>query len=466
VPSSWAEGLLITLTAWGAFAFGGTYPWAYWPLAAAAVTVSVLSRLANAAHRSLDLRPLVVAFTLFAGAVAVQLLPLPSRWFASVSPAALELVNTFEMGAALRLARHPTSIAPHQTLVGLTLFVSFALLMVGSARLFTMRGPATTANAIAVIGAVLAIVGIIQKPLFGAEIYGFWTPQEGYMPFGPFVSSNHFAGWMVMALPLTIGLLLGRIVRAMRHVKPTVRDRLLWLSSPDASRLLLLAGAAAVMALSIALTLSRSGIAAGLFALVLLGVVAIFRQSGTGGRTLVLSAVVLVIFAIATWAGVDRIAKHFAEVDSDLNNRWGTWADAASIAASFPLVGTGLNTYGVASIYYQTHDLRHSYSAAHNDYLQLAAEGGVLLVVPALLCIAAFAAIVWKRFKRESSTSGYWLRVGAVTGLCAIALQETVDFSLQMPGNAVLFAVLCGIAMHASPERTSAGSAGQTGGTG
>jgi hypothetical protein len=30
-----------------------------------------------------------------------------------------------------------------------------------------------------------------------------------------------------------------------------------------------------------------------------------------------------------------------------------------------------------------------------------------------------------------------------------------VEFSLQMPGNAALFAVLCGIALHASPERTS-----------
>jgi hypothetical protein len=47
------------------------------------------------------------------------------------------------------------------------------------------------------------------------------------------------------------------------------------------------------------------------------------------------------------------------------------------------------------------------------------------------------------------------VRVGAVTGLAAIALQETVEFSLQMPGNAVLFAVLCGIALHGSPHKKS-----------
>jgi len=52
----------------------------------------------------------------------------------------------------------------------------------------------------------------------------------------------------------------------------------------------------------------------------------------------------------------------------------------------------------------------------------------------------------------------YWIRVGAVTGLVSIALQETVDFSLQMPGNAALFAVICGMAVHRAPvtARTTA----------
>lgn len=90
---------------------------------------------------------------------------------------------------------------------------------------------------------------------------------------------------------------------------------------------------------------------------------------------------------------------------------------------------------------------------AHNDFLQLAAEGGLLLTIPALLCAGAFIAAVRRRFNEETSVRTYWLRVGAVTGLTAIALQETVDFSLQMPGNAALFAVLCAIALHSMPQR-------------
>ncbi|PYR81662.1 MAG: O-antigen ligase domain-containing protein, partial [Acidobacteria bacterium] len=82
---------------------------------------------------------------------------------------------------------------------------------------------------------------------------------------------------------------------------------------------------------------------------------------------------------------------------------------------------------------------------AHNDYLQIAAEGGLLIGLPALAAAGIFAIEVRRRFRRDAN---YWMRAGAVTGLMCIALQSLVDFSLQMPGNAALCAVLCGMALH------------------
>jgi O-antigen ligase len=455
-PSWWAQALLVAAIAWGAFAFGSVYPWAYWSLSAALVSVAMLSLLAASARPSLHLGPLTFALTLFAAAAACQLVSVPSEWLRILSSRALDVVSTFDLAAAAHPDRHPLSIAPQLTATGLVLFASFSLLVVGSARLVTIRGPRALAHAVAIIGVLLTMTAIIQKPLFTGKIYGFWTPEMGRNPFGPFVNKNHFAGWMMMALPVTLGLLCGGIARGMRHVKPNFHDRVLWLSSPDASRLFLLAGAAAVMALSLVLTLSRSGIAATLFALALTGVITLRRQGSATRRTIVTSYVVLLVIVVTAWVGVDTIVSLYAKADwSDFNDRRGPWADAAAIASKFPLTGTGLNTYGVATLFYQRHDLAHHYAEAHNDYLQLAAEGGLLLAVPAVLCVATLGTVIWKRFKEETSTSGYWIRVGAVTGLAAIALQETVEFSLQMPGNAALFAVLCGIALHASPERAS-----------
>ena len=145
---------------------------------------------------------------------------------------------------------------------------SLAALIVGAARLFSIVGAAGTASAIVVLGVLLALTGIVQRPLFTGKIYGFWTPLQGGSPFGPFVNPNHFAGWMLMAIPVAIGLLCHDVSRGLRGVRPVWRERVLWLSSPDASRLLLLMGAAAVMTLSLFLTMSRSGMAAGALAAV------------------------------------------------------------------------------------------------------------------------------------------------------------------------------------------------------
>jgi O-antigen ligase len=108
-----------------------------------------------------------------------------------------------------------------------------------------------------------------------------------------------------------------------------------------------------------------------------------------------------------------------------------------------------MNTYGVTTLFYQTYDLRAHYVQAHNDYLQLLAEGGLLVTIPASAAMLLFVREIRRRFaETETGTITYWIRTGAVTGLISIALQEAVDFSLQIPANALLFTVLAAIALH------------------
>ncbi len=86
---------------------------------------------------------------------------------------------------------------------------------------------------------------------------------------------------------------------------------------------------------------------------------------------------------------------------------------------------------------------------AHNDYLELASDGGLLVGIPILLLLGVLILQARRRLSGDASTRGsvYWARIGAVVGLVAIGLQETVEFSLQIPANAALFTVLCAIAI-------------------
>jgi O-antigen ligase len=113
----------------------------------------------------------------------------------------------------------------------------------------------------------------------------------------------------------------------------------------------------------------------------------------------------------------------------------------------FPLTGTGLNTFGVSMLFYQSTHLHEFYAEAHNDYLQLAAEGGLLVGVPVVALLVVAGAEIARRLRDPGRGAVPWVRVGAVTGLVAVGLQDLVDFSLQLPGTAMLFCVLAAIAL-------------------
>ena len=449
-----ARALLVAGIAWGAFAFGAVYPWAYWPLAIAAAAVALVGLVtpATIGWRTLDLTAVALALAIFLVAAAAQLVPLPAATIENISPETPSIVAQLDLTAQLDPASaRPLTIDPARTRRGLVVVASLAALIVGAARLFSIVGAAGTAWAIVVLGVLLALAGIVQRPLFTGKIYGFWTPLQGGSPFGPFVNKNHFAGWMLMAIPVAIGLLCNDVSRGLRGVRPVWRERVLWLASPDASRLLLLMAAAAVMTLSLFLTMSRSGMAAGALAIVCVGLAS--RRDEARGKKIAALAIVSALLVLAIgWVGAATIASRFSSADArSVNGRTMVWKDAIEVVRRYPIAGTGLNTYSVAMIFYQRFNKPTRYSQAHNDYLQLAAEGGLLLTVPAAIAIVVFVRVVRRRFAQETSASTYWIRRGAVVGLLAIALQEIVEFSLQMPGNAFLFAVLCAIALHRTP---------------
>lgn len=455
--SKYALVLLVAAIVWGAFSFGAVYPWAYWPTAVAIAAVGIVGLLVPlpAGARPPGLGALIGAFGAFGIAVVLQLVPVRLTILGLTSPETMRVLNQFDLqvGAGV-VSKHPFSISPALTLTGFALFGSLALATWGEARLFSIKGALWICEAITVTGVVLALTSIIQQSLFAGKIYGFWAPPAGAEAYGPFVNRNHFAGWMLMALPLSLGLFCARIAHKSPGVKLTWRERILWFSSSDANQLILLAGAALLMTLSLVLTMSRSGMSALVLAVSVTGIVALRRQHRRGGRMVIVAYLTLLLLVVVAWVGADVIMARFTQADwSEFNGRRGAWADAWNIATRFPLTGTGLNTYGVATLFYQRHDLSLHYVQAHNDYLQLVAEGGLLLTVPAVIIVGVFVAAIRRRFSEETGTTAYWLRVGAVTGLAAIALQETVEFSLQMPGNAALFAVLCAVALHRTPER-------------
>ncbi|MEO7276360.1 MAG: O-antigen ligase family protein [Vicinamibacterales bacterium] len=452
-----AQWLALAAVAWGAFAFGAVYPWAAWPLAVLCLAAGVAGLASGSLDRSATSPAFRMTLVIAALAVLAQVVPLPVSLLKTISLPTDDLLRRINPAYAMGLtAWRPLSIAATDTWRALGLIASFVCLVLGLSRAMTLTGARGIVGSLAVVAFLLGLVGIIQQPLYAGSIYRFWQPDSsGGAVFGPFVNRNHFAGWMLMSLPLSFALMGSGLQHAWRGVKPAWRYRILWMSSPEASRLLLLALAIVVMTLSLVLTTSRSGMSALALAIVLTGCAMLRGLPGLTRKAAGMFSLALLVGAVVSWVGVNAVVGRFADADwSEYNNRRGAWSDARAVAAAFPVAGTGLNTYHVTSLVYQRHDLRQHYAQAHNDYLQLAAEGGLLLLLPLAGCIIVFARDVRRRLREDRlASTAWWLRRGAVTALVAIALQETVDFSLQMPGNAALFAVVCAIALHRAPAQ-------------
>jgi O-Antigen ligase len=460
---------VMAVVAWGVLAFGAVYPWAYWPLLAGAVLVGALAYgAAKPADRlSRTMLPVAAALTLIAGAATLQIVPLPASVRTAISPATEPFLRSTDVpyaaAAALReqgagtasMPRRPLSVHPAATGRAIALLAGFTVFLVGLNRYFGRHGVRGIVPALVGLGVLIAMIGIVQKAVLGdhawmgMKIYGIWAPHYKLTtPFGPFVNKNHYAGWMLMTLPLAVGYLIGLAESGAAHVRPRWRDRLLWLSSPEGGRLQLSAFAIVIMGAALALTKSRSGI--GCFALTIAaaGVTAARGQRSARTRVGIIGAVAVLVTVPLLWANVD-LATRFTSGGESVELRRQAWGDALAVMRDFPLAGTGLNTYGSATLLYDTAQTDLHFQEAHNDYVQLAAEGGLLLAIPALVAIVACVRGVRRRLAEDRrDPMRYWIRFGAATGLAAIAIQSAVEFSLQMPGNAVLFAVLCAIALH------------------
>ncbi|MEQ1730413.1 MAG: hypothetical protein ABL982_18765 [Vicinamibacterales bacterium] len=272
---------VLMLLAWGALAFGAEYSWAYAPLLVFAVTAGVLGLRAGRGARlpSPWIVSLMVALVV---AVGLQLVPLPAAIRASFgAPAGIDYALLYRATMLQDLAEFSgaaISIAPSRTALGLLFLVAFGVLFVGTTRAISTHGPDGVARGITVLAVVVALIGILQRAVQSTTLYGFWQPPKPDVPFAPFINANHFAGWMVMAISLGVGLLAADLSTAGRRGWRT------WLFAADASRTALMAFGAGVMALSMVVAGSRGGLLGLLTAIVISAGWTLWRQTSRTRR--------------------------------------------------------------------------------------------------------------------------------------------------------------------------------------
>jgi len=413
-------------------------------LAAAAVALALFVRpsVARADFRWLDIA--LVAYLAF---MAVQLIPLPPQLRLGMSPAIRRVDLLLRLDApvnALDDSALPLTVDSGATMQSLLLGVAVVLVFWCARSLFARGGGRSGVRTIAGLSLAAAAFGIAQHATAPRSLY--WLRTFRYTePFGPYMNRSDFAMWMVMALPLTAGYLLAR----MQSRRDATVARFSAEGFDDVALFLTVAMGLMVAALMVGL--SRSGIIGAAAAATTLWALSEARLH-RHGRARLLAGIGAIALVGLFYANASAVATRIADtVNRGMGGRLEIWRTTLSMIRDFWLTGVGAGGYERAMIAYQPAPHETYFNHAHNEYLQLLAEGGLLLAIPAAVAAAAAIAAIRRRLAVDRTVT-YWVRVGAVSGMVGAAVQSLWETGLRRPANTLLFAVLAAFALQLSAQ--------------
>ena len=345
----------------------------------------------------------------------------------TVSPFFLPL-SAFALLILAQILLHTTASLYH-TRVELQLFITYLILLHLMAQAFhRISHLRKLVWFLMSLGFVISIFGILQHLTFNEKLYWFREMRYGGLPFGPYVNRNHFAGFAELLIPLAlVPLVLGRVRR---------------------ERLFLVALLALVPIVALFLSASRGGIISFCAELVILFLLLLLHRIRTK-HMLVGGVVVLCSVLAVSWIGVQQVLERFANyktLDVTVGKRAAMRLDTWHIFLDHPVMGTGLGTFQQVFPPYETLYDSKIVNHAHNDYLELLAEAGIL----GGLCWVGFLGVLLreslKGLENLRSSFNSALNLSGLVGCCGILVHSFVDFNLHIPANALLFFVAAHLA--------------------
>ena len=166
------------------------------------------------------------------------------------------------------------------------------------------------------------------------------------------------------------------------------------------------------------------------------------------GRAALGSALVVAIFlSVLFFGGEDSLSRLVGTVNQDdpTTGRLHFWEGTLEIIREHPVIGTGLGAFSVAYTRYDTRNGTYRLEQAHNDYLQLLADAGIVGAVLGLVFVGVLFRVALKRAaSSDKFRSG--VAKGALTGCFAVLVHSFFDFTLHTTANALLFLLLAALA--------------------
>ncbi|MCH5149945.1 MAG: O-antigen ligase family protein [Spirochaetales bacterium] len=145
-----------------------------------------------------------------------------------------------------------------------------------------------------------------------------------------------------------------------------------------------------------------------------------------------------------------RVIKKLSAPEFAVRDRLNGWTPALHLFVRHPITGAGLGTIYPASFkymskYFYIYSDSNSFKHAHNEFVELLGEGGVIaLLLFLFLCFFIVVNMIRIYFKKDLSKIMRYCALGIAAGICSMLGQQCFDLSLRMSVTMAAFFWLIG----------------------
>ncbi|MFZ1640255.1 MAG: O-antigen ligase family protein [Candidatus Contendobacter sp.] len=305
-----------------------------------------------------------------------------------------------------------------------------------------------------------ALLGLIQYGDGPNSVFRLGNTLMGESASGTYISRNHLAGLLEMALPVGLALLAATV----GHGRPphasgsrgrrgrTFRQWLARFSVARVNQAAIYGVVAMAILLGLIFTRSRAGVSMAMLGILLSTLI---FSNRLGGRNVygLIGTFTAIGVGLASLIGLAPVWSRFTVQDPMEDGRWKIFdATVQAIGEFFPL-GSGAGTFeDVLRRFHPVDFPGVTINRAHNDYLEWLLECGLiagLLIAVWLLFYVRQWGRVWKR---GEWTPFRFAQAGGGIALLLMMLHSLGDFNLRIPANAVFTALLAAVFFHRSLE--------------
>jgi O-antigen ligase len=431
--------LIITILLIGPLFYGGNRPLPL--LFLSLIAIALLAHVAIAPRFYHQLNKLwLLLLGLLVALPILQLIPIPFSWWQHL-PAQQHYAQALEIALAQSdsntiLHARPLSLVPDQTeyaLLALLPPMAIFLVCIGL-KTSLLRGLVPIFLGMAAFQALLALME-----------YGI-----GHSANGTFVNRDHLAGFLEMALPMSVAMLVASLGQAkpISSHKRSFRDRLRVFIYNYCNRTVLYGAIALAVLLGLIFTQSRTGVGLAMLIILICAVLFSKRLGGNNAYGMVGTYAAIGI-SLAVLIGLVPVLDRFVLNDHMQDARWVIYATMQQVIADSLPFGTGVGSF--AEVFPRYHPVEITgvvVNRAHNDYLEWIMEGGVV----AAMLIIGFLSLYVMRWRAlwlsQRWDTFHFIQIAAGIGLLAILLHSLVDFNLRIPANQIYFAFIAALFFH------------------